>query len=210
MDEMSGASPTGSAADDTHGPVSRSRRIARVSIRVKLAVLLLAVSMLSIPAQLAWSAKETSESEIKIAYLYNFARYVEWPTSAFASDTAPITICVLGDTQFTNEAKGIIGDRTVGEHGVEVVTRPGVGQTGSCHILYIPESARDQHGEVISSLGSHSVFTVSESEGFAQQGGVANFIREDRKIRFEINRKAANKAGLKVSARLLRVAKVVG
>lgn len=207
MNEAIGAGSMGSPANDTNVSGSGERR---TTLRARFLILLLAAALLAIPAQLAWSASETSEAEIKIAYLYNFARYVKWPESAFASDDAPILICVLGDDSFASEAKGIIGSRRVGEHGVQVVTRPAVEQTSNCHILYIPASASAQHSEVISNLGSQSVFTVSESAGFARSGGVANFIREDRKIRFEINRKAASKAGLKVSARLLRVAKVVG
>jgi len=213
MDQMNGAGPLGWAASRMDSMIIRSRcdgRGSRRSFRATLAALLLVAMSLSLPGQLAFAAKDASEAEVKIAYLYNFARYVQWPSSAFAGDDAPIVICVLGGGSFVAEAKGIIGNRKVGEHGVQIVGRPVVGETGNCHILYIPESASSQHAEVISSLGTRSVFTVSETAGFAQDGGVANFIRENRKIRFEINRKAADKAGLKVSARLLRVAKVVG
>jgi hypothetical protein len=211
MDQKNGASPMGWAASYIDSTITGSRRSdPRRALRSMLAAVLLAAISISLPGQLAFAAKDASETEVKIAYLYNFARYVGWPSSAFASDDAPIVICVLGGGSFVGEAKAIIGSRKVGEHGVQVVARPAVGQTGNCHILYIPESASGQHAEVIASLGSRSVFTVSESAGFAQEGGVANFIRENRKIRFEINRKAADKAGLKVSARLLRVAKVVG
>jgi hypothetical protein len=210
MSETMGAGPMGSPANHTNMYAARVHRNPLRARFLTLLTLILSTSLLAIPAQLAWSASETSEAEVKIAYLYNFARYVQWPDSAFASNDAPIVICVLGDGSFVSEAKGIIGSRKVGAHGVQVVTRSAVEQTSNCHILYIPASASAQHSEVISSLGSRSVFTVSESAGFAKNGGVANFIREDRKIRFEINRKAANKAGLKVSARLLRVAKVVG
>ncbi len=150
-----------------------------------------------------------SEEAVKSAYLYNFARYVEWPDSAFSDPDAPLVICVIGDDAFSKVAREGIGSRTVGSHGVEIASLAGLEDTSGCHILYLPESAGIDDEAVIGSLASKSIFTVSDSEGFARRGGIANFILVDRKIRFEINPDAADRAGLKVRARLLRVATVI-
>ncbi len=150
-----------------------------------------------------------SEEAVKSAYLYNFARYVEWPETTFAGPEAPLMICVIGDPEFSQIASQGIGSRTVGEHTLQVDDRNGLDDSAGCHIVYVPESAGIADAAVIGALSARSVFTVSDSADFARRGGIANFIRVNRKIRFEINPDAADRAGLKVRARLLRVAKVI-
>ncbi len=180
----------------------------RARNRALLSLMVAAGLMLSATAPVSGSATP-NEQQVEAAYLFNFARYVDWPGSAFDGATAPLRICVLGDDEFVTVARTSVGDRKVAERPVTVEGRSSVSASRSCHILFIAASSRDVESEVISDLGSKSVFTVSDSEGFAEQGGVANFVRVGNKIRFEINRDAANKAGLKVSSRLLRLANVV-
>jgi len=162
---------------------------------------------------LAWvatarAAAGPSEDELEAAYLFNFARYVEWPEEAFAGPEAPIRVCVLGGGSFLEVARANIADRSVNERKVLVEPRSSADEARSCHILYVGSDERSRQAEVVASLADRSVFTVSDSAGFTQMGGVANFIRGDRKIRFEINQKAATRAGLKISSRLLRIAQL--
>ena len=157
----------------------------------------------------ATTARAQSEDQIKAAFLFNFARYVEWPDEAFASGSAPVRICMAGAGDFASIVSQAVGGKSVGERAVDVVSDTGLGDAGGCHILYVGEGLDAGADAVASSVSGGHVFTVADREGFAASGGIANFIRADNKIRFEINPSAAKQAGLKISSRLLRLATVV-
>jgi len=156
-----------------------------------------------------FAAESPNEQQVEAAYLFNFARYVAWPDSAFAGAGDPLRICVLGDDGFVDVARSSVEGRKIGDRAVVVEARADVAGSDACHILFISSEASDLEEQVIAELGTKGVFSVSDSDGFAKRGGVANFVRQGNKIRFEINRGAAESAGLKVSSRLLRLAKVV-
>jgi hypothetical protein len=156
------------------------------------------------------SRASVSEDEVKAAFLLNFTRYVDWPASTFASGQTPFVICVLNDSDFASTASGVIGDRTVDDRPITVSSRADLDSATDCHILFVPASQQDMQTLVITEVAEAAVLTVSDSEGFAQMGGVANFRRAGSKLRLEINREAAARARLKISARLLRIADVVG
>jgi len=154
-------------------------------------------------------ARAQSEDQIKAAFLFNFARYVEWPDSAFSGGGAPVRICMAGAEDFASVVSQVVAGKSVGDRAVEVV--PGIDLAGAstCHILYVGAGVSAGPGQVASSVTGAHVFTVADRKGFAEGGGIANFIRADNKVRFEINPGAAKQAGLKISSRLLRLAKVV-
>lgn len=156
------------------------------------------------------SRASVGEDEVKAAFLLNFTRYVDWPASTFSGARAPFVICILDDTEFASTATKVIGDRKVEDRPITVSSRADLASAKDCHILFLPASQVEQQATVISEVSEVSVLTVSDSEGFAQMGGIANFRRAGTKLRLEINREAAAKARLKVSARLLRIADVVG
>lgn len=157
----------------------------------------------------AVAAGSPSANDVQAAYLFNFVRFVEWPTSAFESDSAPVTICVLGDSGFTAVATDSINGRSVGNRDVVVQSKDSVLASRGCHILFVDPSRRGDESEVLATFGKRSVLTVSETTDFAKRGGVANFVTIDDKIRFVINTTAAQAAGLKISSRLLQIAQVV-
>ena len=146
---------------------------------------------------------------MKAAFLFNFARYVEWPASAFTAAEAPVRICVLGARTFASVVEEVVAGKQVGERSVEVAEAQDLDRAARCHILFVGEDLGIERPQLISTLADAHVFTVSDSEGFAREGGVANFFRADQKMRFEINTGAAKRAGLKISSRLLRLARVV-
>jgi len=154
-------------------------------------------------------AAAQSEDQIKAAFLFNFARYVEWPDSAFASGSDAVRICMVGSGDFAGVVSSTVSGKSVGDRSVEVDTPADLSAASGCHILYVGESFDGDPTAVATSVEPASVFTVADRAGFATSGGIANFIRTDNKVRFEINPGAAKKAGLKVSSRLLRLAKVV-
>lgn len=157
----------------------------------------------------ARAAGSPSADDVQAAYLFNFVRFVEWPAAAFPSDSAPVKICVLGSTSFTNVASESINGRSVGDRPVVVESTDSVLGSRGCHILFVAPSRKGDENEILATFAKRSVLTVSETDGFAKRGGIANFVTIDDKIRFVINKTAAEEAGLKISSRLLRIAQVV-
>jgi hypothetical protein len=155
-------------------------------------------------------AAANSESQVKAAFLFNFARYVEWPEAAFDGETAAIRLCLLSEAGFEQVLSETVSGRSVGRRPVSVETIGGLEAANGCHLLFIDASVPAPASAVAGRLGELAVFTISDQEGFAAAGGIANFIFVDQKVRFEINPSAARRAGLKISSSLLRLAKLVG
>lgn len=170
------------------------------------ALLVLVAGLVAFAPLAAWAQ---SEDQIKAAFLFNFARYVEWPEDAFDGPEAPVKICMMSSVEFSDVVSKTVSGKTVSERPVEVASPGELGGATHCHILFVDESQPLTSAQVVQALDDASVFTVSDRGGFAQAGGVANFILVDNKIRFEINPRAARNVGLKVSSQLLRLAKVV-
>lgn len=154
-------------------------------------------------------AAAEAADQVKAAFLFNFARYVEWPESAFAGPDSAIRICLIGGDGFREVLSAAVSGRTVGERPVEVLPLASLDDAARCHLLFFEEEAVAQGAAVAERIGSQAVFTISDRAGFAADGGIANFILVDQKIRFEINPRAAKRAGLKISSSLLRLAKLV-
>jgi len=155
------------------------------------------------------AAAESAE-DVKAAFLFNFARYVEWPEAAFANETAPIRLCLLSNSGFHDVLAKTVSGRSVGRRPVAVETVEGLDAAGRCQLLFLGQGASLAGADVAARLGERPVFTISDQAGFAAADGIANFILVDNKIRFEINPSAARRAGLKISSSLLRLAKLVG
>lgn len=153
-------------------------------------------------------AQSATEYQVKAAFLFNFAKFVEWPADAFPND-APLQICVLGQDPFGRDFEQVIVDKTVNGHRIEIAHPDGVPQARACQILFIAASEKTHLREILQGLKGASVLTVGDIPGFASLGGAINFVLDDSRVRFEINLKAAELARLKLSARLLTVAKVV-
>jgi hypothetical protein len=152
---------------------------------------------------------ESAEYPLKLAFLYNFAKFVEWPSDAFRSSRAPLAICIVGHDPFGLDIENELRARPVGGHDVEFVALKPTDALNMCHIVFIPVTEKDQAARVVKSLKGLAALTVGESEGFAVRGGIINFTIEGGSVRFEINRLAADRAGLKISSKLLNLAKVV-
>jgi hypothetical protein len=168
-------------------------------------VFLLGVCLLAAVAQ----AQSATEYQVKAAFLFNFARFVEWPGDAFPSADAALQICILGVDPFGRDFEQVIVDKTVNGHRIEIAHPDGIPQARACQILFIAASEKARLGDILQGLKGASVLIVGDTPGFAALGGAINFVLDDGRVRFEINLKAAEFAHLKLSARLLTVAKVV-
>jgi hypothetical protein len=152
---------------------------------------------------------ESAEYPLKLAFMYNFAKFVEWPSDSFRSPAAPLAICIVGHNPFSLGVEEELRSRPVGGHSVEFVALKTTDALSECHIVFIPVTEKDQAARIVRSLKGSGALTVGESEGFAERGGVINFTLEGGNVRFEINRLAADRAGLKISSKLLSLAKIV-
>jgi hypothetical protein len=147
-----------------------------------------------------------SESQVKAAYLYNFAKFIAWPDQSFGGGNAPLEICVLNDSSFESTLKGIVSLRSIDNHPVQVVHIDTSANIHSCHILFIRSALnRDTRG-MIESLRNSGIVTVGEADGFLEEGGIIRFALQDGRVQFQVNLKAATEAGLHISSRLLSVA----
>lgn len=150
------------------------------------------------------------EYRVKAAFLLNFAKFIEWPPQAFARPDAPYVICVLGQDPFGSDL-----DATVAEAVVEgrrmLVRRPRDARgIPGCHILFVAPSERAHLPDILATVDSAPILTVGDDEDFTRQGGELRFYVTENRVRFEINLPAAERAHLKLSAKLLSLARVVG
>ena len=158
----------------------------------------------SVPAQ----SRTVSEYQVKAAFLYKFAQFVEWPDTAFSSNAASLNICILGKN-FFNESLNDIRDKTVRGRRLSIRTNPSIDNLDQCHVLFISNSEKNQLSHILHRLNNTSVLTVADMEGFTSAGGMINLVMQDNKISFDINLKSARLAALKVSSRLLKLASTV-
>jgi hypothetical protein len=149
------------------------------------------------------------EYQIKAVFLYNFAKFVEWPPSSFPNASTPLRICVFGQDPFGRELRAITNGKTVDGHRLEVSNVTDLQQARACHILFIASSEKGQMKQVLESLRGIDVLTVADTKGFVERGGMINFVLENDRVQFEVSPKAAEQAGLKISSKLLSVAKLV-
>lgn len=154
-------------------------------------------------------AQSATEYQVKAAFLFNFAKFVEWPADAFASPDAPLQLCILGQDPFGHAFEQGIDDKMVRGHRIEIIHPSGLPQARSCQIIFAASSEEPRLREILHGLKGASVLTVGDAPGFAQMGGIINFVLDNNRVRFEINLRAAERAGLKLSARLLTVAKLI-
>jgi len=149
------------------------------------------------------------EYEIKSAFLYNFAKFVEWPAAAFADKQAPLVIGVLGHGPFGGSLERVIGRRTVRDRPVVVRRIATTDEARKCHIVFIPATEWKTTRHFLQGLGPSPVLTVGEVPDFCRFGGGIGFVREADHVRFEVNLAAAHAAGLTLSSQLLQVAREV-
>lgn len=149
------------------------------------------------------------EYQVKAAFLYNFAKFVEWPPSSFSNASAPLRICVLGQDPFGQELRNITNEKIVNGHKLQVDQVVDVHTAKTCQILFVASSEKAQLNRILEGVRGSDVLTIGDTKGFVGLGGIINFVLENNRVQFEINHKAAEQAGLKISSKLLNVAKVV-
>jgi hypothetical protein len=170
-------------------------------------VVLLVLLLHGRPVQGQGSA--SSEHEVKAAFLFHFSQFVDWPEGTFKEANSPIVYCTIGEDPFHGALDASLSGKAVGERALRVQHFKQVEEIRGCQILFIGESEQKRMASLATKLQGNPVLTVGESEHFIQEGGMIGFLLEENKIRFEINLEAAEHAKLKLSSRLLGLAKRV-
>ena len=200
-------SKTGSAVE-TQAILPSPFRRSLASARLFPLSLVIALTVLFLPAGRA-GAQEANEYEVKAAYLYNFARFVEWPDNVSLDPNGPLVIAILGRDPFGGEIDRFIQGKTVNGRRLVIKRFSSLEAYEQCHILFVSSSEKRNLPRILAAVRNSGVLTVSETDRFAQIGGIINFITIENSIRFEINQAAAERVGLKISYKLLSLGRVV-
>ena len=148
------------------------------------------------------------EYQVKAAFLFNFAKFVEWPNEAFSDPNAPLVITVFGEDPFNGSLEAVKG-KLVNNRKLTIRRVKDIQEIGKSNVLFVSPSARKELARILEALQGQNVLTVGEDGAFTQYGGIINFVKEDNRVRFEVNVTAAERAGLKISSRLLALARIV-
>jgi hypothetical protein len=177
------------------------RRLAAVGMLV--AALVLTVS----PGMGLAESPTALEYKVKGAFLLNFAKFTKWPAEEVAATNTPVTIGIVGEDPFGSALDQLVAGETIGTRPI-VVKRLALSEDLSpCRILFIPKSV--DATAVLKHLSGPGVLTVGESDDFLDVGGVIRLLIEGKKVRFEVNMDAAQRAHLTISSQLLKLARTI-
>jgi len=180
----------------------------RVNVPIYICALLMALTALcSLPIFLppAQAEGQFEEYQVKSAFLYNFVKFVEWPSETFRDSDSPVKICVLGKDPF-GESLDYLRDKNVGSRKLVIERLKRGDAPDKCQVLFISDSEKNNAAEILRGVRKRPVLTVGDMKGFLQSGGIINFISKGNQVSFEINLDAAERSKLRVSSQLLQVA----
>jgi hypothetical protein len=172
-----------------------------------LAAALAAVTVAAGPSPAAETAP--SEYEVKAAFLYNFGKFVEWPSATLRAREEPFILGVVGEDPFGDALERTVKDKSLHGKRLEVRRFRSIDRLATCHILFVSASEAASLPRLMKTLEGAPVLTVSDMRGFLEGGGGIRLVMERRSVRFAINRRATDRAGLRVSSQLLKLAQSV-
>jgi hypothetical protein len=199
--ESSPTMPLPAAPNGNPRPLRGARWRSFPLVTLALALLLTCVSA---------NAHAADVNQAKANLLYNIAKFVEWPGFKPHTDMeVPLVFTILGEDELAVALAGVLSSRTVNGHPVFVRFARRPQDAKGSQILYVAASEFARLGDVLAVVDTAAVLTVSDAPGFAAQGGMVGFTAEGERVRFEVNLNQAEKTGLKLSAKLLALAKLV-
>ena len=168
---------------------------------------LLCSSLLILASNVESDVFTPTENQVKAAYLYNFTKFVEWPETSFTDNT--FSICVYGNNPVVKEISSELAGKSSLDKNLSIRRVLNVEAARSCQMLYIAKAEKDDVDDAVKGLEQLPVLTVSDIRGFVSREGMIEFIPEEGRLRFGVNIAAAQRAHLKVSSQLIKVAKSV-
>jgi uncharacterized protein DUF4154 len=155
------------------------------------------------------SVPEVTEEEVESAFLFNFAKYTEWPATSFADASSPVVICILGEESFAATVQRVVNGEKISGRSTIIRAVDAGAELRACHVAFIPSSSKHRPPQIVAAIGNAAVLTVGESKDFAHQGGMVRLYVQDGRPRFEINPNAILRSGLRISSNLLALATIV-
>lgn len=192
------------------GPSQDERSSVPVIVR-RMALSFIALLFFSVLLHSDCSAQQErpTESQVKAAYLYNFGKFVRWDSGP--SPTNAFTICVLGKDPFGSALQTTVAGEKIDGENIAIKDLAGLSEIARCRILFISSSEESRLKSILATVRPLNLLTVSDISGFAQRGGMIELIRQEGRVRFEVNLSAVTEAKLTLSSELLKVAvKVIG
>jgi hypothetical protein len=180
-----------------------------VGLRTATAAVFLGLALLgagAVPAESCDAVR--AEAEIKAAFVFNFAKFVQWPESAFSRPQSPILLCLIGNDG-SDAAFAAVDHKIAQGREVQVRRQVRLEDARSCHILYIAETERARLAPALQAVAGASVLTISDADRFAENGGVIGLYRLDDRMQFAVNLERARGASLQISSQLLKLARIV-
>lgn len=186
----------------TPGPRRRSRSFVR-------SLWMLVIILLVGPEWRSQAQPENDEYRVKAAFLFHFAQLVEWPPEAMPNGGSSLLLCTIGDDPFHGALENSVEGKSIGSRMLRVRNLKQIEEVHGCQILFVGRDQERHLAQMIAEAQSASALTVGETENFYRHGGAITFSLDNGKLRFEVNRVAAERARLKISSRLLLLAKNV-
>jgi hypothetical protein len=184
-------------------------RLPRVAAAVSVLTGMLASTVaVSEPWEDAPSSPPT-EYQVKAAFLYSFAKFVQWPPEAFAAPGDPFVVGVLGEDPFGRILDETLAGKTVLDRPIQVRRFGSPEEAGQAHIVFVGGSEEPERLRMLKALRGRAVLSAGEADGFARSGGIVGFTTREKRVRFEINLARADEARLKISSQLLKLATIV-
>lgn len=182
-----------------------NRRIRHIEVAILSALLCWAPD-----ATPALAQQSATEDQVKAAFLFNFAKFIEWPAEVFDKADSPMIFCTAGNSPVVDELDSTIQGKTVNGHIIAVRHLREPEEIKGCHLVFLAASAgRQQQQRLLQAAKGSPVLLVAEISGFARAGGAINFLLENGRVIFEVNIRAAESAHLKISSKLLALARIV-
>ena len=194
MSEMDTSYACGPAAQ-----IRRTRGRGGAYVACVVAAILLGRTMASF-------AQDVTEPALKAAFIYNFAKFTEWPADLLPA-RAPFTICVLGDAAVADAVERLSRDRTLSGRPIKVFRAADAGSLPGCQVLYLSKVPAARAAVALASARGVPVLTLSDNEGFMAAGGIAELYFEHGQLRFDIDLEAVKRSHLQISSRLLALAR---
>lgn len=151
---------------------------------------------------------QIDEYQMKAVFLYNFAKFVEWPEKPFLAPSDPLVICILGSDPFTGHLVAAVHGKAIKGRPLAIRLVSGLPAPSECQILFVNSSDRQRFRSMAGRLKGEGILTVGEASWFIGEGGIINFKLEDGNVRFEISTQAAEQAQVSISSRLLTLGQV--
>ncbi len=154
-------------------------------------------------------ATPSVEYQVKAAFLFNFAKFIEWPRNAFPNEKTPINLCVFRHDPFGSALEEVIREKAINNRGLLAERINDLSELKACQLVFVSGREERQLPEILNSLKGASALVVGESADFAERGGAVQFFLENNKLRFAINVDAIQRARLQASSKLLALARIV-